>query len=102
MTDPADFSWLRLGFACSVVLALMAAFAFALKYVAAKGLRLPLAAREDKRLRLVETLMLDTKRRVAIIRCDACEHLLLLGDQGDIVVQANLPPAPPAAESEKP
>ena len=101
MTDPADFSWLRLGFAFSVVLALMAGLGLVLKYVCTRGLILPLSARRERRLKLVETLALDTKRRLVIVRCDEHEHLLLLGGQDDIVVHANLPAVntPPSSET---
>lgn len=92
MTDPADFSWLRVIFAFAVVLALMAGLSVVLKYVAQRGLMFPTKAARTRRMRIVENLTLDTKHRLVIVRCDASEHLLLLGGQGDIVVQTNLPP----------
>jgi flagellar protein FliO/FliZ len=39
-----------------------------------------------KRMRVTESLMLDPRRRMVIVRCDDREHLLLLGPGGDIVV----------------
>ena len=93
MTDPADFSWLRLIFAFSVVLALMAGLGFVLKYVSQRGFMFPSKAGHVRRMKLVESLFLDTKRRVVIVRCDEREHLLLLGGQDDIVIDTNLPPA---------
>ena len=40
MTDPADFSWVRVIFAFSVVLALMAGLGFVLKYISLRGFTL--------------------------------------------------------------
>ena len=42
-----------------------------------------LAARPNARLGLGPVLALDARRRVAIIRCDGREALLLLGPAGD-------------------
>jgi flagellar protein FliO/FliZ len=103
MTDPGDFSWVRLLLAFSVVLALLWLLAFALKYIGTRGLTLPNRPLRARRMQIVETLPVDTRRRFAIVRCDGREHLLLFSAQGDIVVEANLQsPAPPPALPEKP
>ncbi len=34
----------------------------------------------ERRLALVENLMLDPQRRLVLVRCDGREHLLLLGE----------------------
>jgi flagellar protein FliO/FliZ len=39
-----------------------------------------------KRLRITESLMLDPRRRMVIVRCDDREHLILLSPAGDILV----------------
>jgi flagellar protein FliO/FliZ len=39
-----------------------------------------------KRMKVTESLMLDPRRRMVIVRCDDREHLILLGPGGDIVV----------------
>ncbi len=41
-----------------------------------------------RRLRLVETLYLDTKHRLVIVDADGKEHLLLLGINGNVLVGA--------------
>lgn len=41
---------------------------------------------QPKRLKVTESLMLDPRRRMVIVRCDDREHLILLGPGGDIVV----------------
>jgi flagellar protein FliO/FliZ len=37
-------------------------------------------------MKVSESLMLDPRRRLVIVRCDEREHLILLGPGGDIVV----------------
>jgi len=92
MIDPGmgDVSLLRAAFAFVVVFALLALMGFALKYVKMRGFTMPGTAARAKRLELVETLMLDVRRRLVIVRRDGIEHLLLLGINQDIVVEANL------------
>jgi len=95
-SDVADFSWLRLLMAFTITLGLLAGLAFVLKYVGTRGLRLPgMAKQTAKRLHIIESLGLDTRRRLVIIKCDERQHLLLLGAEGDIVVEANLPAKEP-------
>ena len=76
---------------------------------------------KGRRLALVETLALDPKRRLALVRCDEREHLLLLGPNADVVVARDMTlgdkagrafqllvdppppsPAPPGAERKEP
>ena len=90
--SPADFSWARLLFAFSTVIALMAMLGFALKYIGTRGITLP--GKGARRMRIIETLPIDTRRRFVIVRCDGREHLLLLGAGNDIVVETNLPTPP--------
>ena len=47
-----------------------------------------------RRLAVVETLALDARRRLAIIKCDDHEHLIVLGAAGEQVIAANLVSAP--------
>ena len=93
--DPESVSWLRIVLAFAVVFGLMGLLAFALKYINVKGLRLPgMTKPESRRLQIIESLALDARRRVVIVRCDNREHLLLLGAGTDVVVQTDLPSAP--------
>ena len=79
----------RLLLALAVVIALMGGLALLLK-------KLGLGAAEaknktgQKRLRLLESLPLDTRRRVVIIECDGKEHLVLLGVNDDTVIEADI------------
>ena len=40
------------------------------------------------RLKLVETLYLDPRRRLVIVQCDDREHVLLLAASGDLLVES--------------
>jgi flagellar protein FliO/FliZ len=46
--------------------------------------------KKDRRLRVVETLVLDPSRRVVIVACDGRERLLLLGE-GKVVADLDAP-----------
>ena len=71
------------------VLALMGGLTLLLRKL---GLGHPgLAGRSDKRLKLVEVLPLDARRKAVILECDGEQHLVLLGPAGDTVVTNNLP-----------
>ncbi len=93
MTEAGDISWIRVIITFCAVLALMAGLGGALKYLSSHGVTLGPKSLRPKRLKVVESLILDTRRRCVIVRCDEREHLLLLGHQNDIVVETNLPPA---------
>ena len=51
---------------------------------------LRLRAPADRRLSLVESLMLDPQRRLVLVRCDGREHLLLLGE-GRLLTEVDAP-----------
>jgi len=50
----------------------------------------------DRRLAVVETLMLGPKQRLLIIRRDNVEHLVLSGPDGATVIEQNIPARAPA------
>jgi flagellar protein FliO/FliZ len=49
------------------------------------------------RLGLVETIVLDSRRRLVLVRRDNVEHLLLLGGTGDLVIEGGINAADPHA-----
>jgi hypothetical protein len=63
-------------------------------------LKLPgrVSATRRKRVELVERLAIDAKRSVALIRRDGCEHLILIGPDGDVVIETAIA-APVAPEA---
>ena len=57
------------------------------------------AGQGPKRMRITETLMLDPRRRMVIVRVDDREHVLLLGPGGDVVVGDMAAKETPAVET---
>lgn len=54
----------------------------------------------NRRLAIIDTLMVDQKRQLLIVRRDNVEHLILTGGNQDLVVEAGItPPEPPAAQT---
>jgi hypothetical protein len=43
-----------------------------------------------KRIELVERVAIDAKRSIALIRRDGCEHLILTGPDGDVVIETGI------------
>ncbi|NQW11429.1 MAG: FliO/MopB family protein [Alphaproteobacteria bacterium] len=43
------------------------------------------------RLQIIESRAIDPRRRLVLIRRDSVEHLLLLGTDGDLVVESGIP-----------
>jgi len=79
---------LALGFVlCLIGLCALAARRF--MPLLAKGL-----PTRQRRLQVVEILPLDPRNRAVILRCDAREHLLVLGEGGVTVVPHDCPPLP--------
>jgi flagellar protein FliO/FliZ len=74
--------WARALFALIATLALIGAAAYGARRL---GMMQPGGA-GPRRLKLRESLMLDPRRRLVIVRCDEREHLLLLSPGGDRVV----------------
>ena len=90
--------WARALFALIATLALIGAAAWGARRL---GMLQPGGA-GPKRLQMGESLMLDPRRRLVIVRCDQREHLLLLSPGHDVVVSEwPAAPAPAAAEETK-
>lgn len=74
--------WARSAAALVATLALILAVAWGARRLG----MLQGGASAPRRLKLSESLMLDPRRRLVLVRCDGREHLILLGPSGDIVV----------------
>lgn len=85
---------LRAALALGIVIALIIAFGAVLRRF---GDRVP--KRAGKRLAVTESLAIDPRRRLVLVRIDEREHLLLLGPGGDIVVGSGAAPAPESPAS---
>lgn len=80
----------RLLLALALVVALMGALALILKKLGLSENAHIKNQSGKKRLKLVETLPLDSRRRIAIVQQDDQEHLVLLGLNGDTIIQTNI------------
>lgn len=76
-----DFAtFLRAIFALALTLGLVGLAAVALRRYGPDAMARLAAQKKDRRLRVVETLVLDPTRRLVIVDCDGAERLLLLGE----------------------
>ena len=81
-----------------LVLALIGAAALAARKFGVPGIT---KAFPDKRLHIVETLMVGPRQRIFIVRRDNVEHLVFSGPDSTAVIEANIPAistAPMAAD----
>ena len=89
--------------ALAVVLALIAVATWAARRYLSSTMLGNLGGR--RRLAVIESMMLDAKSRLVLVRRDSTEHLLVLGPAGAAVVESNILPAvagaaPESAEKE--
>lgn len=92
-------SILRAAFALAIVLGLVLGLAYGLRRYAPQLLARFQAQRGERRLSVVETLVLDPARRLVLVRIDDEERLLLLGEGQELIEPRQLPapkPKPPA------
>jgi flagellar protein FliO/FliZ len=85
---------LRVIAALALTLGLIGVGVVVLRRFGPETLRRLQSARADRRLRVIETLVLDPARRLVLVRCDGEERLILLG--GGRVVPLSSRPAEPA------
>ncbi len=54
----------------------------------------------QKRLAVIEVTSLDARRRLVLVRRDDTEHLILLGNTTDLLIESNIAPAqqPPGGQ----
>lgn len=86
--DVTDY--LKFFFALIFVLALMGGLAYILKRLGLSQDGLSTLNKKDKRLKVVEALPLDAKRKAVLIQRDDQEHLVLLSASGETVVETNI------------
>ncbi|MAI63172.1 MAG: hypothetical protein CBB87_11955 [Micavibrio sp. TMED27] len=86
-TGAGLYELLRAFAALIFVLGLMGAFAFLAKRMGLSG-GVEASIKRKGRLKLVEALPLDARRRLVIISRDDKEHLVILGPNQETVVEA--------------
>ncbi len=84
--DPGQL--LRLVAALVFVISLMGGLAFLMKHFNNRRLLSPGGKR--KRLQVVEILPLDPRRRLILLRRDNREHLVILGTNGETVIESGI------------
>ena len=85
--------------ALALVLGLIAAIAWAVKRYGVGGLSgAGRAGGRQRRLAIVETLAIDARRRLILIRRDGTEHLILTGAGADLVVETGIPAPVPSRD----
>lgn len=91
--------YIQLALALIVVLGLMWLFSLVLKKInnAQSGM-----TGKSNRLKIVEQRMIDTKHKVAIVRCDDKDHLVILGQNSNTVIKADMPIPPEKSKKDIP
>lgn len=91
-----NLDYTRLALGLGALLVLLALLYWAVKHFSG-SLRIG-KWRTGQRIGLVEVAPVDGTRRLVLVRRDDTEHLLLLGEDGDLVIERNIPVKPePAA-----
>ena len=80
-------SYLQFALALLLVLGLIAILAWLLRRFGMGGI---MRTANQRRLQVVETTALGPRHRLVLVRRDRVEHLLLLGPQGDVVVERGI------------
>src|SRR5262245_36458959 len=80
---------IRLVLALAFVLALMGGFALLVKKLGLTNNAIP---RPGKRLKFVESLPLGPRHRAVLIQRDDKQHLVILGPNGETVVETDIAP----------
>lgn len=76
---------LRAVFALAVVLGLILGLAYVLRRYAPQLMAQLQAQRGERRLKVIETLVLDPARRLVLVRLDDEERLILLGEGRELI-----------------
>lgn len=96
MTPDELFGIGRMLAALVFVLALMGGLAFVLRKLGLSGPAVNIQGK--RRLRIIESLPLDARRRLVLLQCDDEQHLVVLGPSGETVIKTGIKPVgdPPA------
>lgn len=91
-------AYFRLLASLGLVLGLMGGLAILLKKLGVAGQAVS-AGSGQKRLKVVESLPLDARRRLVLIQRDDAQHLIILGHEGETLIETGIK-APENASSE--
>ena len=82
-------NYLRFVLAMVFVLSLMGGLWLILKKLGLAGPVVQVAGK--RRLKIIESLSIDTRRRAVILQRDNIQHLVILGPTGETVVETQIP-----------
>ncbi|MCB1591087.1 MAG: flagellar biosynthetic protein FliO [Alphaproteobacteria bacterium] len=81
------------------VIALMGGLSLILRRLGLSG---PAPAHSGrKRLKIIESLPLDARRRLVLVQCDEAQHLVIIGPGGETVIKTDIRPAENAHDPEQ-
>jgi flagellar protein FliO/FliZ len=83
-------SYLKFFFALLFVIGLIGGLALIAKKFGV-GNRGPMRRGRGNRLSIIESMQVDAKRRIVLIRCDNKDYMLLLGGVTELLIEGNLP-----------
>ena len=87
--DIALTDYLRFMLALAFVLGLILGAALLAKRFGI-GNQAPMRLRGQKRLAIVESIALDTKHRLLLVRRDQIEHLIVIGATSDMLIETSI------------
>lgn len=87
----------KLFLALFFVVGTMWGLSFALKKMGLSAVTTIVKSGDKRRLSIVESLHLDARRRLVILKCDNQEYLVILGANGETVISHDL--SPPFSET---
>lgn len=91
---------IRVAVAAVVIAALLGLTVLVMRRLAARGRSGEKRGRAGPRLAVLDTVSVDQRRRLVLVRRDDVEHLLLIGGNSDIVVEHRIGEAEPAEATE--
>ena len=89
----------KLLIALCVVFLLMGGLVFIMKKLGLSA-ETSIKSGDKRRLKIVESLPLDARRRLAILKCDNKEHLVILSVTGETVIDTDIPPVDISKDSD--
>lgn len=91
-------AYLRFVAALIFVLSLMGGLWLTLKRLGLAGPVVPTGVK--RRLKVVESLAIDSRRRAVLLQRDDTQHLVILGPTGETVIETNIAPIAPDAQTQ--
>lgn len=98
MSDEFSLSLLKLPFALAIVIALILLVGYLLRRYGPFSGSIPKRRHGQRRLSIQETLIVDGKHRLLLVRRDDKDHLILVGGPNDLLIESDITPPPSTDE----